>query len=69
MRRLGLASVPRAVAGCAVADHHPPTSSLDPLMVEFRNSEGVGRWCISPAFAETNYRGCRDSLLASGYHE
>jgi hypothetical protein len=69
MRWLGLATVVLTVAGCGIADHHPPTSSLDPPTVEFRNAEGVGRWCISPAFSETNHRSCRDSLLASGYRE
>lgn len=65
--------LPLLVAGCGVANHYPPVGFMDAPAIEFRNAEGVGRWCNSPqaagAFAEANFRSCRDGLLAEGYRE
>ncbi|MBR0682216.1 hypothetical protein GXW74_17125 [Roseomonas eburnea] len=72
MRAVGF-GVAVVLAGCGVADHYPPSSPMDAPAIEFRNAAGEGRWCTSPsvprAFAEAQYRSCRDSLLAGGYRE
>jgi len=60
--------MPIVLAGCGVAQHHPP-ANLDPPAVEFTNAEGVRRYCTSPHYSESNYRSCRSSLLSDGYRE
>lgn len=72
MRAFGFAML-LALAGCGVANHYPPIGLLDAPAIEFRNAEGVGRWCTSPdapgALSGANYRACREGLLADGYRE
>jgi hypothetical protein len=72
MRAVVLA-VGAALSACGVANHYPPDGVMDAPAVEFRNAEGVGRWCTSPdapgALSAANYRSCRDGLLAEGYRE
>lgn len=72
MRAFGIAGLVM-LTGCGVANHYPPTGLLDAPAVEFRNAEGLGRWCTSPdapgALSAVNYRSCREGLLADGYQE
>jgi hypothetical protein len=66
--RLFVISAALLLAGCGVAQRHPP-QNLDPPAVEFSDSEGTRRWCTSPHYSEASYNSCRASLLADGYRE
>lgn len=72
MRAFGVAML-LTLAGCGVANHHPPVGLWDAPAIEFRNEAGVSRYCSIPnapgMFAEANFRSCREGLLADGYRE
>lgn len=61
------------LSACAIVDPHPPTGFMDAPAIEFRNAEGVGRWCPGPdapgMFSKANFRACREELTARGYQE
>ena len=71
MQRFGALSVVVALAGCGIANEHPPSGFMDAPAIEFRNTEGVGRWCSqgSGPLDGAQFRACRERLLAEGYRE
>lgn len=69
MRAIGIALL--LLTGCGVANHHPPVGLMDAPAIEFRNAEGVGRWCPqgNRPLDAAEFRACRERLLADGYRE